>query len=402
MTDKVTAFGRHLREDFLLDPAYVPVNHGSLGVYPRSIHKILREYQDEEELNPDKWLRFTTVPLLRKNRERIADFIHADTADVAFVQNASAGVTTILRSFPFDKGDKVICFESTYVNCGATLQYLEDIGLIKLIKIQLNYPLSDDQVLDIIRDTIEKNNKEGKIRLALLDALVANPGVLFPYQAASRLVQEYGILSLIDAAHAAGQIPIDVSAFDPDFLVTNLHKWLYTPRGCCIIYVPKRNQNYVHPLTINHNYKFKDGFEQEFADLGVIDKAPFLCIGAALDYRKSLGGEEAIYNYCHNLAVEGGALVAKLLGTQVLENQEKTLTAMMVNVELPLEPKTLTDAQVTSQFVEKMLYEQNSMAVGFKHNGKWWVRLSAQIYNNMDDFEFAAKAIQKVCKELSV
>ena len=82
------------------------------------------------------------------------------------------------------------------------MQYLEDIGQIQLVKIQLNYPMSDDQVLEVIRARIEK---EGKIRMAVLDALIANPGVLFPYKAATRLVQSYGILAFIDAAHAAGK-----------------------------------------------------------------------------------------------------------------------------------------------------------------------------------------------------
>lgn len=71
---------------------------------------------------------------------------------------------------------------------------------------------------------------------------------------------------------------------NPDFFVGNLHKWFYTPRGCCVLYVPKRNQRYVHPSTINHAYKSGDdpafSFEKEFETLGAYDHSPFLCIGA--------------------------------------------------------------------------------------------------------------------------
>ena len=95
--------------------------------------------------------------------------------------------------------------------------------------------------------------------------------------------------------------------------------------------------------------------------------------------------------------MEGGALVAKMLGTQVMENEASTLTAMMVNVEIPLATQ---QANAQALFIQKLLNEQNSMVVPYKHNGKWWVRLSAQIYNSLEDFEKAARAIQKVCSEL--
>ena len=81
---------------------------------------------------------------------------------------------------------------------------MQDIGQVELISLSLKYPLSDGEVLDILRATIQEHNKEGKIRLAVLDAIVAQPGTVFPYEAASRLVQENGILSLIDAAHSIG------------------------------------------------------------------------------------------------------------------------------------------------------------------------------------------------------
>ncbi|KAI9255202.1 pyridoxal phosphate-dependent transferase [Phascolomyces articulosus] len=397
-------FGRHLRPDFLLESKYVPLNHGSFGTYPRSIHKKFREFQDKVEEHPDRFNRIEVNPLLRKNREQIAEIINCpDPSDVAFVHNASMGMATVLRSFPFEKGDKVIHFNSTYVNVNATLRYLKDIGQIELVTVDIKYPLSDGEVLDIIRATIQQHNQEGKIRMAVLDAIIALPGVLFPYEAASRLVQEHGILSLIDAAHAAGQIPIDVSSFDPDFLVSNLHKWFYTPRGSCILYAPKRNQRFLHPLALEHNYTSEgNGFEQEFWNYGAHDHCTFLCVGPAIEYRKSLGGEDAIREYCHNLAVEGGNLVAERLGTQVMDNQDHTLIGSMVNVEIPLYPKTLRDDEVTTQFINKIIYEQNCMTPAFKHNGKWWVRLSAQIYNDITDFEYGAKAIEKVCQDLSI
>lgn len=123
----------------------------------------------------------------------------------------------------------------------------------------------------------------------------------------------------------------------------------------------------------------------------------------AIDYRQALGGESAIMEYCHNLAVEGGALVAEYLGTSVMENPERTLTAAMVNVELPLTKSRLDDdAETANYFIKTMIYEHNCMAPVYKHNGKWWVRLSAQIYNDLEDFKYGAQVLQKICQDLQV
>lgn len=191
---------------------------------------------------------------------------------------------------------------------------------------------------------------------------------------------------------------------DPDFFLSNLHKWYYTPRGASFLYVPKRNQKYVLPLVLNYDYKHPDepgfSFEDAFAYPGVEDLSSYLCVGAVIDYRKSLGGEDAIMKYCHDLALQGGELVARILGTRVLENDDKTLTACMVNIELPLKESKLSTQDTIQTIIEELIHEHNTMASPFYHGGKYWARLSAQIYNDLSDFEHGAHALQKICKEL--
>lgn len=60
-----------------------------------------------------------------------------------------------------------------------------------------------------------------------------------------------------------------------------------------------------------------------------------MIIGAAIAFRKRLGGEKRINDYCHSLAVAGGKLVANILGTKVLDlTDEAELTANMVRILL--------------------------------------------------------------------
>lgn len=67
---------------------------------------------------------------------------------------------------------------------------------------------------------------------------------------------------------------------------------------------------------------------------GTVDWSPYLSVAAALDFRRDvLGGEERIYQYCFDLAVQGGDLVAAELRTKVMRNatpEEGELIATMV------------------------------------------------------------------------
>lgn len=281
---------------------------------------------------------------------------------------------------------------------------------VELVRVDLHFPLEDSEIVDITRQAIEREHAktdEPKIVMAVIDALSSLPGVRLPFERLTKMVQEHGILALIDGAHAIGHIELDMQAIDPDFFFSNCHKWCFTPRGCSILYVPKRNQGYVHPTTITLNYKHHtEGSDHSSFALEhippTLDTSPYLCFEAAIQYRESLGGEKAINDYCHDLAVKGGALVAEILGTCVMENSTKTLTANMVNVQVPIKPTTTkSDADIVKTYLQKLIYEHNTMASVYKNNDTWWVRLCGQIYLDLDDFETAGKALLAITNEIN-
>lgn len=119
-----------------------------------------------------------------------------------------------------------------------------------------------------------------------------------------------------------------------------------------------------------------------------------------MDYRESIGGEEVIRAYTHDIAIRGGELVAKRFGTQIMENSTRTLTASMVNIELPPFTTTKTTKEVMDFFLNKSIYEYNTTLSVYKNNNKWWVRLSGQIYLDLDDFEKVADVILSIIKQL--
>lgn len=103
-----TDFGKNFRKDFSFEADYVPINHGSYGTYPNVIKPVMREFQDKSEQHPDRWNRFESKEIIKSNIKRLSKLVHCDESDLVFVPNASTGVNTVLRSFPFKKGDKIL------------------------------------------------------------------------------------------------------------------------------------------------------------------------------------------------------------------------------------------------------------------------------------------------------
>ena len=154
------------------------------------------------------------------------------------------------------------------------------------------------------------------------------------------MCKEYGILSVIDGAHAVGQIPLNLSVLDADFFVSNCHKWLYTPRGCAMLHVPKRNQHMIR-TTYPTSHGFvphgapdirqvlpptdKSEFVNLFQFVATSDNSPYYCVPAALNFRQNLckGGEEGIYDYIRDIAQRGADLLALLLGTEVMDEKDE-------------------------------------------------------------------------------
>lgn len=66
-----------------------------------------------------------------------------------------------------------------------------------------------------------------------------------------------------------------------------------------------------------------------------MDYSSYMTVPTALEFRKAAGGEEIIMRYNHNLAWEGGHLMAERFGgTRVMQDREQM--GSMADVELPL------------------------------------------------------------------
>ena len=215
------------------------------------------------------------------------------------------------------------------------------------------------------------------------------------------------------------------------------------PRGCAVLYVAPEHQHLIRttlptswgyiPASTATTGTEKDAektalaYRTLFQSTATNDDTPYHCVPAALAFRKEVcGGEERIYAYLEQLANEAADAVAKILGTEVLQEQglkdgEKSLlrACALNNVRLPIAVQTTTSVVMdwTQPGTEGSLYaplprelagqvavwiqgtlmdEYKTFVPVFVYKGWLWTRLSAQVYLELKDFEWVGGVLKEV------
>ncbi|CAG8601030.1 22665_t:CDS:2 [Dentiscutata erythropus] len=388
-------FGRSWRSKFLFENDFIPLNQGSFGAYPKVIREALNSYKEKFESNPDLWIRKNLGIELAKAREAIAEFVNADANDVVFVLNSTTGMNAVLKSLMFESGDKVRV-HSAVKN---SLQFVRDrsYGKLELLKIDVNYPISDEELISKIIGVIQEEHQKpnSRIKLAFVDAIASVPGAILPLKQILAILRQHNILSVVDGAQSVGQIPLDLKDLDPDYFVSSCHKWLYCAYSAAILYVPERNKKNLHPPVTSVYYD--EEFTLEFSWVGAQDYSPYLTVLPALEFRRKIGGEDKILTYCHDLAVKGGKLIASILGTEILGPEY--IIPNMVNVRLPVD---VSNEKISVEVLNNLLFDKyHCYVLPYKHNGHWYIRASAQIFTDLSDFENVGKALREICESFN-
>ena len=96
-----------MRDQFLLGPDLVFLNHGSFGACPREVLDAQRRWQLEMERNPVEFLGRRSAELLFQARQALGRELGAQAEELVFVPNSTTGVNVVAQSFRLQPGDEV-------------------------------------------------------------------------------------------------------------------------------------------------------------------------------------------------------------------------------------------------------------------------------------------------------
>jgi isopenicillin-N epimerase len=386
-------FGRSMLSSWAFDPDIIYLNHGTVGATPRPVLQVQQQLRDEMERQPSKFMlrdllsqsgvKYSTKPRIRLAADKVAEFLGVRGDDLVFVDNATTGINAILRSFKFSPGDEILFMDVAYGAIVNAAQYVarEQNATVKFVTIPPDIH-SPDQVISIIQKGITS-----KTRMAIIDHITSESALLLPIKEITQVCHKAGVTVLVDGAHAPGAIPLNIADIGADWYVGNLHKWAYAPRGCGILWAPPERQQGLHSAVIS--WGMDKYFTFEFDWIGTKDPTNALAAPAGIAFMRSLG-TEAVMKYNHDLAWSASRMLCERFGTNI--TVPESMIGTMATLPLPAKAGlTEADSRVLR---DRLLFEDNIEAQIHSWYGKIWVRISAQVYNEMADYEAFAEAVE--------
>jgi cysteine desulfurase len=169
------------------------------------------------------------------------------------------------------------------------------------------------------RRTVVPVGRDGRLNLhalaesvsddtALVSIMAANNevGVIQPLAEVAEIAHAHGALLHVDAAQAAGKIPLDVNALGVDLLSLTAHK-MYGPKGCGAIFIRKRTE--LTPLIMG-------GGQERGVRAGTLNVPGIVGLGKACELcRTEMAGESARLTALRDRLLSG--LTSRLDGVTV-------------------------------------------------------------------------------------
>ena len=168
-------------------------------------------------------------------REKIADFVGAEPAEIVFTSGATESVNTILKGVfqkYTSKGNHLIIAATEHKAVLDCCEYLEKTGA-EITSV----PVDASGKIDF--DFLEKSIRPETVLMAVM---MANneTGVIQDIRQISTLAKENGVLFFTDATQAIGKIPVNVQSEGIDLMAFSGHK-IYGPKGVGVMYVRRKN-----------------------------------------------------------------------------------------------------------------------------------------------------------------
>ena len=305
-----------------LDPEIDFLNHGSFGACPRRVLDYQSELRERLERQPVKFLVRELEGELDRARAALGKFLGADLEGLVFVPNATAGVNTVLRSLEpelsADAGCELLVSDQEYNACRNALEVAAQRSGARVVVAELPFPCAGpDEIVAAVMAKVSD-----RTRLVLLDHVTSQTGMVLPVAEIVAKLNEQGIESLIDGAHAPGMVDLDLDSLGATYYTGNCHKWICAPKVAGFLSVREGRRELIRPLSISHGANAALGGRSrlvvEFDWTGTYDPSAYLSVPVALEVMGGLlpGGWEALMAANRALALEAREILCGALGIE--------------------------------------------------------------------------------------
>lgn len=297
--------------------------------------------------------------------------IHCEASDIAFIHNASFGLSTFLNGLTWNAGDEVLTIENEFPNNLYQRPVLARAGVRFRV-----VPFADLQA-----------SLNERTRVVILSSLNYGTGFRAPVETLGPALKSRGILLYVDATQGCGALQYDMRVIQPAAFAVDAYKWMLTPNGGGFLYLDPNLRPCIAPMmagwrsdrnwrqvnNLNHgDPEFSD--EAERYEGGQLVFPSLYAMGAVLELMLGIGPAmiEAraleLADRVRAVLLAGGAL-------NVNEDRSPIVTAAFAGDAGALAVKL----------------KDRGVVVSARHGR---LRVSPHFYNNEEDLENLASALR--------
>jgi len=321
---------------------------------------------------------------MRSARDSLAQFLGVDTDDLVYVPNATTGLNAVARSLPLKPGDEVLTTDHEYGALDRTWRFIcQHLGA-RYVNRPVALPVeSTEQVVEALWTGVTS-----RTRVLFLSHITSPTALILPVTELIRRARQAGIITVVDGAHAPGQIPLDLSGLGVDFYCGNCHKWMCAPKGSAFLYARRQVQAMIEPLVVSWGWQSEKPGPSPFVDeqewQGTRDIAAYLAVPSTIDFLARHDWPR-VRQSCHQLARAARKAVGRLTGLEPISPDSPEWYAQMV--ALPLPP-------CDGRTLQQRLYEEFAVEVPITAwRERQLIRISVQGYNMHADVDALVAAL---------
>ena len=372
---------------FMIDPDSVYLTHGTFGGCLKVAFNNKIKWQQKIESDPFDFLNNHAINDLEYSRKILGQYLNCNYDDVVYFPNPSTALNAVIKSLQLKSGDEVLTSNHEYGSLDRTWQYYSRLKEYNYKQINIDIPYND---INIFLDSFSKAITQ-KTKIIYLSHITSSTGLVFPVKEICEIARNNNIISIIDGAHAPGQIEVDISNINPDIYVGACHKWMCSPKGASFLYANKNIQNLIEPLVISWGWEADLPGKSRFLDYhqyqGTNDISAYLTIPKIINFFEKHKWNE-IQNKCHHLVIDFlKDNINKIEPCSTNPNHLAQMLSFKINKNSKL-VKKIFESPIGIIEAQNKIFDYNKIRIPIiVWNEEVFTRISIQAYNQPQDLE---------------
>lgn len=383
----------NLKTQFLLNPDVIYLNHGSCGACPRPVFEDYQQWQRELEWQPFEFMDRRATDLLAEARAKLAAYLNVGTDDVVYFYNPTMAINMVARSLNLQPGDEILTTDHEYDALNETWRFVCHKTGAHYVHHPIPLPVTNHA--DFVETFWQGVNE--RTRVIFFSHITSPTALTFPARELCHRAREAGLLSVVDGAHAVGQIPLDLRDVGADIYTGACHKWLCSAKGSSFLHVRPEVQPLLEPLVVSRGWEGNSSDGSAFIDQqqwqGTRDLSAFLSVPAAIEFQAQHDWDD-VRRRCRALVSETCQRVNNLTGLEPICPDSPNWFTQMAAVRLP---------DMALGILYRRLCEEYRIEVPiFRWNDHPLLRFSFQAYNDQADADALLDALAELLPQMKV